>query len=345
MATPAAASARTRIFHELDFDQPGKQVGYLRVPQSRDGGAWSTIEIPIAIVNGAKGPAVLFSGGVHGDEYEGQIAVSRLARRLDPQSLRGKVILLPAVDLPAALAGRRMCPIDGRDFNRCLPGDPRGSFCQMLAHFIDTELLTRVEVSVDVHAAGNAMEAAPSSNMHWVDDVEIVRKTLALAESFAAPYNVVFWGVDEGGTLAAAAERRGVLAIATELGGYGRVSVEGVRIAERGLDNVLKWLGMIDGKPDTAQRDGRPGTRHMAVRDQAAYVFAPSDGLFEPLHLPGQPVRAGELAGHLHFVEEWVRPSMPIEFRSDGYVWMAPGSGRVRKGDVVGVVMQPYAVA
>lgn len=341
--TASTTTTRTRIFHELDFDQPGRQIGYLRVPQSRDGGAWSTIEIPIAVINGSKGPAVLFSGGVHGDEYEGQIAVSRLARRLDPQSVRGKVILIPAIDLPAALAGRRMCPIDGRDFNRCLPGDPGGSFCQMLAHFVDSVLLPQVEVSVDIHAAGNAMEAALSSTMHWVDDAAIVQRTQALAENFGAPYNVVFWGVDEGGTMCSAAERRRVIAISTELGGYGRVSVEGVRVAERGLDNVLKWTGMIDGKPDTSQADGSSGTRHMQVRDQKGYVFAPSEGLFEPLHLPGAGVRAGELAGWLHFVEEWARPPVAIEFRSDGFVWMAPGSGRVKKGDVVGVVMQPYS--
>jgi N-alpha-acetyl-L-2,4-diaminobutyrate deacetylase len=114
-------------------------------------------------------------------------------------------------------------------------------------------------------------------------------------------------------------------------------------VAERGLDNVLKWMGMIDGKPDTSQADGATGTRHMQVRDQKGYVFAPSEGLFEPLHLPGACVRAGELAGWLHFVEEWARPPVPIEFRSDGVVWMAPGSGRVKKGDVVGVVMQPYS--
>jgi N-alpha-acetyl-L-2,4-diaminobutyrate deacetylase len=343
MPEAAASTLNTRIFHELDFDKPGKQIGYLRVPQSRDGGAWSTIEVPIAVVNGSKGPAVLFTGGVHGDEYEAQIAISRLARRLDPGSVRGRIIMLPAVDLPAAVAGRRMCPIDGRDFNRCLPGDPRGSFCQMLAHFVDSVILPRAEVLVDVHAAGNAMEAALSSTMHYVDDAAIVHKTRELAESFAAPYNVMFWGVDEGGTMAAAAERHGVLAISTELGGYGRVSVEGLRVAQRGLDNVLKSMGMIEGTPDTAQRDGSRGTRHMEVRDQSAYVFAPSDGLFEPLHQPGDRVRAGELAGYLHFIEEWARPPMPIEFRGDGYIWMAPGSGRVRKGDVVNVVMREHS--
>ncbi len=341
MSQPTGAG-KSRIFHELDFGKPGKQTGYLRVPQSRDGGAWSTVEVPIAVINGGKGPAVLFTGGVHGDEYEGQIAISRLARRLDPASFRGKLILLPAVDLPAALAGRRMCPIDGRDFNRCLPGDARGSFCQMLAHFVETEIMPQVEVSVDVHAAGNSMEAALCSIMHWVDDADVLARTQTLAGQFAAPYNVVFWGVDEGGTVAASAERTGALSISTELGGYGRVSVEGLRVAERGLDNVLKWMGMIDGAPDTTQPGGGH-TRQMQVRDQRSYLFAPSDGLFEPRFLPAQAIRAGELAGYLHFVEEWARPPMPIEFPIDGYIWMSPGSGRMRKGDVMAVIMQEFA--
>ena len=104
----ATDSFKSRIFHELDFDKPGKQIEYLRVPQSRDGGAWSVIEVPMAVINGGNGTAVLFTGGAHGDEYEGQITISRLARRLDPQSVRGTIIMLPAVDLPTALAGRRM---------------------------------------------------------------------------------------------------------------------------------------------------------------------------------------------------------------------------------------------
>jgi hypothetical protein len=36
---------------------------------------------------------------------------------------------------------------------------------------------------------------------------------------------------------------------------------------------------------------------------------------------------------------------MPLEFRIDGHIWMAPGSGRVKKGDVVAVVMQDDAGA
>ena len=92
-------------------------------------------------------------------------------------------------------------------------------------------------------------------------------RTMAAASAFGAPYNVVFWGVDEGATLTSSVERRGILSLGTELGGWGRVNVEGVRIGERGLHNILRHLGMIEGEPDTPQRDGSPATRHMMVRD------------------------------------------------------------------------------
>ena len=116
-----------------------------------------------------------------------------------------------------------------------------------------------------------------------------------------------------------------------------------MRIAERGLDNVLRWMGIIDGEPDITQPNGGH-TRQMMVRDQGSYLFAPSDGLFEPHFVPEQQIRAGELAGYLHFIDEWAREPQPIEFTIDGYIWMAPGSGRVKKGDVMAVIMQDFAI-
>ena len=101
---------------------------------------------------------------------------------------------------------------------------------------------------------------------------------------------------------------------------------------------------MIEGKPDTSQRDGSPGTRHMEVRDQKWGVLRAQRGLVRT-SAPGRRTGAGRGSSpeYLHFIEEWARPPVPVEFRSAGTIWMAPGSGRVRKGDVVGVVMQPYS--
>ena len=52
--------------------------------------------------------------GNHGDEYEGQIALAKLIRELEPEQVQGRVIILPAANLPAAMAGARVSPIDER---------------------------------------------------------------------------------------------------------------------------------------------------------------------------------------------------------------------------------------
>jgi N-alpha-acetyl-L-2,4-diaminobutyrate deacetylase len=340
MSNTKAAVSRIRM--DVDLDRDGRQASQLRAPLSRNTSAWGTVEIPIVVVKNGKGPTVLFTGGVHGDEYEGQIAVSRLAHTLRAEAVQGRVIMIPAVNMPAVLNDTRLSPVDDRDLNRCFPGKPDGTFSEMLAHFIDSVILPHVDVSVDVHTAGHSMESALSTNMHFTDNKLIREKTMAMAAAFGAPFNTMFRGVDEGATLTSAVERRGVTSIGTELGGWGRVSVEGVRIGVRGVRNVLKHLGVIEGRPDTSQRDGSTGTRHMMVPDLSGYTFSPAGGLFEPRHLAAAEVHAGEIAGWLHFIDEVDRPPLELNYGNSGVLWMASGPGRVQRGDVVAVVMRDY---
>ena len=338
MVTPT----ESRIRCDVDLDATGRQAGYLRAPLSRNTSGWGTVEIPIVSVKNGTGPTVLFTGGVHGDEYEGQIAVSRLARSLDPAIVQGRVIMIPALNIPAVMNDTRLSPVDNRDMNRCFPGNPRGTFSEMLAHFVDAVILPHVDISVDLHTAGHSGDSALSTNMHYVADPALRARTMAAAAAFGAPYNVVFWGVDEGATLTSSVERRGILSLGTELGGWGRVNVEGVRIADRALQNILKHFEIIEGRPETTQRDGSPGTRHMMVRDVAGYSFAPAAGLFEPRNVVGDMCRAGDLAGLLHFVEDLDRPPIEVRYRLDGILWMSAGPGRVQRGDAVAVLMEDY---
>lgn len=284
----SVTAAKSRIVCTIDFDRNGRQAGYARAPLSRNNSGWGTVEIPIVVVKNGSGPTVLLTGGVHGDEYEGPIAISRLARSLKPEAVQGRVIMMPAVNIPAIMADTRLSPIDGWDINRCFPGNPKGTFSQMLAHFLDSVILPMADISVDMHTAGHSFDSALSTNMHHVADPAIREKTIAAAAAFGAPYNVVFGGVDEDSTFTSCVERRGIVSLGTELGGWGRVNIEGVRIGRRGVDNILKHMGVIEGEPETGQRDGSPKTRHMMVRDPQSYVFSPRGGLFEPTHYVGE---------------------------------------------------------
>jgi predicted deacylase len=337
-----ATVMKSRIQCSIDFDRPGRQAAYLRAPLSRNTSGWGAVDIPIVVVQNGQGPTVLFTGGVHGDEYEGPIAISKLAKSLDPARVQGRVIMMPAVNLPAVLADTRLSPVDGRDINRCFPGNARGTFSEMLAHFMDSIILPHVDVSVDLHTAGHSMEAALSTNMHYVTDAAIRERTMTIAAAFGAPYNTVFWGVDEGATFTSSVEREGKISVGTELGGWGRVNIEGVRIGERGLVNVLKACGVLEGKPDTTQRDGSSATRHMMVKDPGNFLFARHSATYEPMHLAGETVRTGELAGRMHFIEDIDHDPVEVRYATTGMLWMAPGPGRVQRGDCIGVVMQDY---
>ncbi|WP_112324334.1 succinylglutamate desuccinylase/aspartoacylase family protein [Oceanibium sediminis] len=330
--------AVSRIAADIDFEQQGRQSGYLRAPLSRNTSGWGIVEIPIVVVKNGSGPTVLFTGGIHGDEYEGPIAVSELARTLDPGAVQGRVILMPAVNIPAVLNDTRLSPVDDRDMNRCFPGNPKGTFSEMLAHYLDAVILPMVDASVDLHTAGHSGDSIPSTNMHHIADPDGMARTLAAAEAFGAPFNVVFAGVDEGATLTSSVERRRILSLGTELGGWGRVNIEGVRIARRGLRRFLHFMEVAEAPP--ADDDQR--TRHMQVGDRAHYSFAPQAGTFEPCNMVGQTVRAGDPAGFLHFVEDVDRDPIEVSYKRDGILWMSAGPGRVGRGDTVAVVMNDY---
>ena len=79
-------------------------------------------------------------GGVHGDEYEGQVGLCKMIRTLEPKDVRGRVIAVPGINLPAALAGARVSPIDNVNFNRAFPGDPNGTPTYAIAHYVNSVL-------------------------------------------------------------------------------------------------------------------------------------------------------------------------------------------------------------
>ena len=50
----------------------------------------------------------------------------KLCRELEPETVRGRVVILPAANYPAVIAGLRTSPIDDLNLNRSFPGDPDG---------------------------------------------------------------------------------------------------------------------------------------------------------------------------------------------------------------------------
>jgi len=92
--------SRSPLRADIDLDAAGRHVGHVRLPHSTHESAYGWIPVPIAVIGGGAGPSVLLTAGNHGDEYEGQIALLKLIRELDPAALRGELAwhLVQAVD-------------------------------------------------------------------------------------------------------------------------------------------------------------------------------------------------------------------------------------------------------
>ena len=84
----------SRLSTPFDFDAPGKHCDYVRLPHSVHRSAYGWLPIPIVCINGGEGPTVLLMSGTHGDEYEGQVTLSKLIHQIEPNDIQGRLIIL-----------------------------------------------------------------------------------------------------------------------------------------------------------------------------------------------------------------------------------------------------------
>jgi predicted deacylase len=329
----------TRIRCFVDFDRDGKQLSHLQLPHSSNVSAYGWIGIPICVIRNGRGPTLYLGAGNHGDEYEGQITLARLIRELDPAAIQGRLIILPAANLPAALAGQRCSPIDDGNLNRSFPGDPDGTPTAAIAHFIESVLLPLCDAALDLHSGGKTLDYLPSALVRQRAGDPLAEAKLAALRVFGAPIGYLVSDAREDRTLTAAADRVGIVALGTELGGAGTVSLETLKVARTGVRNTLAHFGLIE--PDA--RAVRAETRLMEVAGPEYYVHAPCSGLFEPAFELGDEVAAGQPAGWIHFVDDPATAPVEVLFRGAGTVICKRPILRVERGDCLGHLATDYA--
>ncbi len=320
------------ITSEVDFAAQGKHSGFLRLPHSVHRSAYGWIPVPVTCIAHGEGPTLLLMAGNHGDEYEGQIALSKLAQSLKASEIRGRVIILPMVNFPAAEAGLRTSPIDQGNLNRTFPGNPAGTPTEIMAHFIEEVLMPLADYAVDLHSGGSSLQY-PATLLRGMGHSEHEKaELLKMQMAFDLPFAWVF--TSGGGlksnarTAMGAANRKGVINIMTELGGGNNITPDILAATERGL---LRLLHAIDMMP-TYKPDPMHGTRELHVQGS---VYAYESGLFEPVRDIGDPVETGDVVGHIHHPETpWQDPD-PVQTPYDGIVLAKRAMAQVKRGDAL----------
>jgi uncharacterized protein len=258
--------------------------------------ALAGLDVPAIQVTGARpGPRLTVIAGVHGCEYSSMAGLRGFVRELDPEQLSGSILAVPVLNLPSFWTRTPfVVPDDGKNLNRCFPGDPDGTLAERLAHDVFTQLITGSDAFVDMHA-GDQVEALEPFALYNAGPQEAKARELAIA------YGVGYVIRQDAGPEAAvsgdsssAAASIGVPAIIAEAGGCGLVTHDAVAAHRRGLDGLLAALEM------------RPSTRPVqepVFLDRFLWLRCASGGWWEPAVQVGQQVKAGELLGTVSTID------------------------------------------
>ena len=322
------------IIATIDFDKEGIQHGFLNLPHSRNDSAWGSIMIPITQMKNGAGPTALITGANHGDEYEGPIALFNFAGRPDINDIRGRVIIIPAMNYPAFQAGTRVSPIDSVNLNRAFPGKPDGTITEIIADYFSRILLPMADFVLDIHSGGKTLDFLPFVACHRLEDKELENRTRQARDAFQAPYQLMMLDIDAVSMYDTQVENMGKIFITTELGGGGTTSPETIAIAKRGVDNFLIHCGIMDGEIKASKAP----IITLDMPDSSCYLISQHTGLMEPCISLGDIVKEGDLIARIHITERTALPAIEYWAPRSGIVISRHVPSLVKMGDCLYVI-------
>lgn len=247
-------------------------------------------DVPFLIFgDSSRGPTVSIIAGVHGCEYVAMKALRQFVDELDEGQLRGCLRVVPIANL-AAFHDRSafVVPHDGKNLNRCFPGDPRGSFSDRLAAALFEHVIAPADFHIDMHSGDLVEDLVPFC---LYDESPVERASREMAHAYGLEYVI---RVDRGtspiaGTSSAAAAELSIPAITAEVGGRGLVDDTSVQHHLSGLRRTLSALGVLP-----AQYPAAASSRE--VREWT-WMRSPMAGWWDSGVRVGDEVNAGSVLG------------------------------------------------
>lgn len=244
--------------------------------------------LPMWLINGNHdGPTLVVTAGVHAAEYASIAAALELGRSLEPHDLHGRAIVVPVLDMPAFTARSiYVCPLDGKNPNRVFPGNPNGTASEQIADWVFRNVISQATYYVDLHG-GDLIEALVPFTIFFRSGNESVDKvSLELAKVFGIHFLVCS---ETPGSTFCAASRAGIPSILAESGGQGIWTPEHVADHTRGLNRLMRHLGMISG--------GKPEPLPFTLLEKFLWLRSEHTAFWYPAVAVNEKVKAGQNLG------------------------------------------------
>lgn len=228
------------------------------------------VEMTIHVINGKKpGPNLFISAAIHGDELNGVEIIRRLVKQKQMQQICGSLIAIPIVNVHGFITHSRYLP-DGRDLNRSFPGSSTGSLASRMAYTFLTEIVSKSTHGIDLHTGARHRENLPQIRAD-LGNAELKKLCLAFGG-----VSVIIDSKIRDGSLRQAGDDSKTPILLYEAGEALRFDESAIRIGVKGIQNVMRALGMLPESKNTGKKNtGTPVT----LISNTAWVRAPYSGI------------------------------------------------------------------
>lgn len=319
---------------QLSDVAPGTKLRFhLTVDRLPDG---ALLTFPALVARGMQpGKTLLATGGVHGDEYEGPIAIQDIFEELDVASLQGTFFGIPLVNGPAFVAGTREGGWDHLNLARIFPGCPDGLLSERIAFAFHEHVVGKADMFLDIHSAGNLYAIKEFSGYQVRQgNMGEIQKCAAIACGFD-----MVWGTSPkpGRSLSSAGDK-GVPSIYIEMRGEGRCRSDQLAKTKLVLRNVMGFLGLTDHDfPKEPPRYCLETLGSEAGHLQIDHL-SPASGIFVPSIELWDAVEEGQLLGSVRHPDGRVLGE--VNAKRAGRVLFLRTVPRVFAGDFIAFVLE-----
>jgi predicted deacylase len=279
------------------------------------------VDVPIIIERSKyKGPTVLFTAGIHGDEVNGIEIIRQLISKGINRPKTGTIICIPIINIFGFIQNAREFP-DGRDLNRSFPGNKSGSLAARVAFKLMNEIIPYVDYCLDFHSGGSNRFNAPQIRIEKNDSL-----LLKLATVFNPPF--VLKSTNLKKTFRNSCKKKGVPLLLFEGGKSNYIDSVVSNTGVNGSKRVLHHLGMLRSNFKVSSPKKSP-----IFISKSKWLRAPKSGMFKPTIKTGDFVEKGQVIGHI--TDPYGKINYRYKSAFSGYIINVNESPLIYQGDAL----------
>lgn len=252
------------------------------------------LEVPVHVVAGAQpGPTLLVMSTAEGEAIATILTVRDLLAGVAPGDLSGTLLVVPVMNLPAFETQSEFTQLDGWSLDEAFPSATggmvawaRGWATQQIASTL-AQLVDAADYAIDLragthHLASRCVRIHPGKDVEYTERVRELSRVYGLGALYEQP-------VPES-SLADYAALANVPLVTAEFGGGHPFDAETMADGLRGILNVMRHLGMLQGGPELPTEQ-KLYAEHRLIRTRHGGMFYPGGGT------PGGVVGGGTVLG------------------------------------------------